>query len=502
MAKNEVKYGAFLSYILIFANSLYGLVVAPYVLGVLGNSEYGVYKTVGGIIAVVSVLEMGIGATMQRYIAKMNASKQREQAENFSAMGLIQAGALAVMMLILGGGLYTTLEASFQAFTAQELARAKEIFVLMIFQVALHMFENFFFGVIAGYNRFTFSNTMKLCTLALRIILYFVILPLYPNAVAIVSITLAMEVLTIAVEILYLRFSVGHRIRFRKWDTALFKESFVYTLLLFVQSLIIQFNGHVDSWVIGSVIGTTAVSVYSFALQIFNMYEQCATSVSGVLLPTVTKKLIDGADHKEMENLVVKYGRMQWLFLGAALVGVICCGREFFELWLGKKLGPTAQDCWTLALILMIPVTFPLITNTCLTILKAKNMLRFRTVSMAYAVILNILLTYFGTKQWGYMAAAAGTATSTVVGSILSMNIYYRKKLGMRMMRVYKGIFSRITLCLLAACVPCFLLNDFLPVSWGGFLLKVAVFLLVYGVTLLLYGLAPQEKKILLRLKG
>ncbi len=502
MAKNEVKYGALLSYILIFANSIYGLVVAPYILGVLGNSEYGVYKTVGGMIAVVSVLEMGIGATMQRYIAKMNASKQREQAENFSAMGLIQAGTLAVMMLLLGGGLYTTLEASFKAFTAQELARAKEIFVLMIFQVALHMFENFFFGVIAGYNRFTFSNTLKLVTLALRIVLYYVILPLYPNSLAIVAITLTMELLTITVEILYLRLAIGHRIRLRKWDMSLFKESFVYTLLLFVQSLIIQFNGHVDSWVIGSVIGTTAVSVYSFALQIFNMYEQCATSISGVLLPTVTKRLVEGADHEELEKLVVKYGRMQWLFLGGALTGILFCGQEFFHLWLSDKLGTTSKDCWILSVILMIPVTFPLITNTCLTILKAQNMLRFRTISMAYAVVINIILTYFGTKIWGYWAAAAGTAASTVIGSIVSMNIYYRKKLGMRMGKIYVGIFSRITLCLLLASVPCLVLNLLLQMSWMGFLCKVAVFLLVYGISLLVYGLTPAEKKLLLRLKG
>ena len=152
--------------------------------------------------------------------------------------------------------------------------------------------------------------------------------------------------------------------------------------------------------------------------------------------------------------------------------------------------------------ILMIPVTFPLITNTCLTILKAQNMLRFRTISMAYAVVINIILTYFGTKIWGYWAAAAGTAASTVIGSIISMNIYYRRKLGMRMGKIYLGIFSRITLCLLLASVPCLVLNRFLDATWMGFLLKVGLFVLVYGVSLLVYGLTPKEKKLLLRLKG
>ncbi|MBP3413379.1 MAG: lipopolysaccharide biosynthesis protein [Oscillospiraceae bacterium] len=502
MKKSEVKYGALLSYVLIFANTFYGLIVTPFMLGQLGTSEYGVYKTIGGMVAVVSVLEMGIGATMQRYIARFNADNKREQAENFSAMGLIQALLLAVAMLILGAVLYPGLEETFSVFTTEEMNKAKQIFGLMILQVALHMFENFYFGVIAGYNRFIFSNTLKLILLVLRVLLYYVFLPVFPDSVTIVCISLFLEIIVIAVEILYLRLGLKHRVRLKKWDPVLFKDSFVYTILLFVQSLIIQFNGHVDSIVIGSVMGTVAVTLYSFALQMFNMYEQCATSISGVLLPTVTKKLVEGARPKDLESLVIKYGRAQWMFLGGALGGILCCGKEFFLLWLGKKLGPDAVDCWKLCLILVIPVTLPLITNTCLTILKAKNKLGVRTITMGCSVVVNIILTYFGTKLWGYWAAAAGTAASTFLGSVIAMNIYYHKELELHMLRIYGSILRRITPCILMGMVPCLILNCFLWGSWLSFLLKVALFLLVYGGTLLCFGLSRTERKAIPFLKG
>lgn len=502
MARNEVKYGALLSYILIFANTIYGFIVTPYVLSQLGNSEYGVYKTIGSMVATVSVLEMGIGATMQRYIAKFNAQKQKGAAENFSAMGLLQALVLAFLSVCVGLVLYTTLEHSFPKFTPAEMHRAKQIFLMMLAQIALHMFENFFFGVISGYNKFTFSNTMKLCSLAIRIALYYVVLPIFPNALTIVGITISLEALLIVISIIYLRFSIGHRIRLQKWDRPLFKESFTYTLLLFCQSMIIQFNGNVDSWVIGSVMGTASVTIYSFALQLFNMYEQCATSISGVLLPTVTKHLTNGADTGDMENLVVKYGRLQWMFLGAALFGCFVCGEEFFHLWLGKRLGEKTADCWKLTLILMVPVTLPLITNTCLTILKAKNMMRFRTISLAYSVVINIILTYFGTLCFGYWAAAAGTAAATIIGSIVSMNIYYRKKLGLNMLRIYGQIFKGTTLCLLAAALSLLMLNQVLYGSWLSLSLKVMLFICVYAAGLFLYGFRPQERSQFLRKKG
>ena len=495
MRKSEVKFGALLSYILIFANAFYGMIVSPFLLGKLGTSEYGVYKTIAGMTAMVSVLELGIGGTMQRFIAKMNAEGKREESENFSAMGLVQVGILAPAMILLGVLLYPKLEKTFDAFTAAEIIRAKELFALMILQIALHMGENFYFGVLAGYNRFIFSNTLKLGSLVLRILLYYVFLPVFPNSVTVVMIGLGLEVAVILIEVLYIRLVLKHKIRLRHWDQELFRDSFVYTILLFVQSLVIQFNGNIDSIVIGAVIGTAAVSLYSFAIQIFNMYETCATSISGVLLPTVTKIMVDGADSKELQKIVVKYGRAQWIFLGGALFGILVLGREFFDLWLGKSLGEAAGDCWGLSLILMIPVTFPLITNTCLTILKAKNALGFRTACLACSVVLNFLLTFFGTRIWGYWAAAAGTAASTLVGSVIAMNIYYRKKLHIPMLSVYRDIFRGITPCLAVTAAICLVLNRLMSGTWVIFFVKAAIFVISYGACLVLFGLNQAERK-------
>lgn len=491
MARSEVKWGAVLSYLLIVVNSVYGLVISPYVLSTIGASEYGVYKTIGAMTATISVMELGLGGTMQRFLAQYRAQKDLERGYNFSAMCMIMAGILAAVMAAIGGVMYFTLEPTYgDTFTAAELVRAKQIFVILIAYVSLHIFENVFFGVIAGYNRFVFSNMVKLSAIAVRICLYFVVLPLVRNALAIVLISLVLELAIIGVEYLYIKLKLGHKMKLTHWDGAAFKEAFSYTILLFVQSLIIQFNGNVDNIVIGAVIGTSAVTVYSFAIQIYNMYEQCATSISGVLLPSVTNRIYSGATPRELEDMVVKYGRVQWAVLGAALGGIICFGREFFALWLGEGF----EDCYYLALILMIPASFPLIVNVCLAILKAKNLLGFRTVAMAYSVLLNTVLTVIGTRIWGYWAAAAGTAISTVVGSVISLNIYYKVKLGMNVFGLYFRIMRRITLCVLVACLSGFALNTVLSGSWSAFLVKAMIFVMIYGVMMILWGATKQEK--------
>ena len=110
MAKNEVKFGALLSYVLIFVNAVYGMVVSPFILSTVGSSEFGVYETIGAMAAAVSVLEFGIGSTMQRYVAKMVALKQKREIENFSAMGMVQTVILSVLMGVVGAVLYFTIE--------------------------------------------------------------------------------------------------------------------------------------------------------------------------------------------------------------------------------------------------------------------------------------------------------------------------------------------------------------------------------------------------------
>lgn len=91
MAKNEVKWGAILSYVLIVLNSIYGLVMMPFILGAIGESEFGVYKTIGAMTSTISVMELGLGSTMQKYIAQFRAQKDEKMAYNYSAMCLIQA---------------------------------------------------------------------------------------------------------------------------------------------------------------------------------------------------------------------------------------------------------------------------------------------------------------------------------------------------------------------------------------------------------------------------
>lgn len=491
---SQVKYGALLSYILIAVNSLQGLFLAPYILEQIGDGSYGVYKTIASFSSTIMVLDLGIGTTVMRYSAKFRAEKKPEEISNFAAMGLIQAGIMAAVVLAVSVGIYFSLPAFYaETFTSHEIILAKRLFLILAVNMVLVVIENVLNGVITGCNHFVFANGTKLVLLVLRILATVALLQWWKSAVLIVSCTLACSVITLFLQLYYIRRKLKLRIRLRRWDKTLFRESLGYTALMFIQTIAIQANGNIDNIVISSVIGPAAVAVYSFGIQLFNMYESLAMAFSNLMLPNVSKWISEGASDSQLQQVVTRVGRMQFAVLGAALAGFICVGKDFIQLWLGEDFG----DVYYLSLIMMVPVTFTLIQNVCLSILRARNMMRFRTACLIFTAAFNAVVTVVGTRLFNYYAAAIGTSLSVVVGSIILMNIYYHKKIGFKVLKFYWDVFKRLILCVLVPAVAVAVLSRFCPTSWLWLGFQAAVFLVIYALLLWFYGLTGQEKRYL-----
>lgn len=490
---NQMKYGALISYVLIIGNTLFGLLVTPFVLKTLGSSSYGVYKTMGSLSTALLVLDLGIGSTLMRYIAKYRANNQNEKIGPFVSMMACEAGILIPVIAAVELVLYFRLDGIYSgSFSPAELQLGKQIFAVLSVNLIFNIIENLLNGIITGYNNFIFGNGIKLLKLLIRILLIFVLLPVSRDARILVGINMGLSLLGIGIEFAYIvkRYPLRLTFRVSTWEPGVFRESFVYTFLMFATVIMAQVNGNLDNVIVGAFCGAEQVAVYSFALVIFGMFEQLSTSVSGVALPTVSNLLAQEGGEKKIQEFIIQAGRVQFMMLGAAVAGYSVLGKEFLRLWLGTGF----EDVYILVLILMIPSLFELCVNVCLTVLRAKNKLGFRTGILTLSTVLNIIISVAGMRYLGYFSAALGTAASFAVGSLLIMNMYYHRKFGFDMVRIYRGIMRRTWLCLLAAGAGCAVTARFFRGSWAAFVLNVMVFLLIYGMTMLAYGFAPEEK--------
>ena len=162
-----------------------------------------------------------------------------------------------------------------------------------------------------------------------------------------------------------------------------------------------------------------------------------------------------------------------------------------FFLWLGTGY----EDVYIITLILMIPSLFELCVNVCLSVLRAKNKLGFRTIVLFASTLLNGIITVIAVKNWSYIGAAYGTATSFIIGSLIVMNLYYYKVLQLPMLKIYREITKGIWICLIVAGAALYVASRYINGGWIPLIINVLIFCLIYGCTLLLFGLGSEEKR-------
>ncbi len=156
---SQLKAGAFLSYAVLGLNTLVGLLYTPYMLRMMGKSEYGLFSLVASVIAYLTILDLGFGNAIIRYTAKFRAErKEREQSEMFG-MFLILYSFIAVISVLIGLVLWTNTNILFaKTMTSVEIERTRIMLLLMIFNLAITFPFSIFQSIIIAYENFIFQK--------------------------------------------------------------------------------------------------------------------------------------------------------------------------------------------------------------------------------------------------------------------------------------------------------------------------------------------------------
>ena len=487
--------GATISYIFIIINALYGIVATPYIVSQIGDASFGVYKAITAFASSLMIIDLGLGATVQRYIANFRANDKLGEVGNFISMSLIEALILAVLASIAIFSIYNSLPVLFKGgLTTDEIALAKQLFVVLGVTVILHLFENVMSGVLMGYGEFVVSNGLKLFRIIIRFVCTFLFLYIWKSPLVLVLLDSMLVLFLLLFEFVVIISKLKIKIIFTHFDNNIFKESFIYSIMMFLTALANQMNGNLDNIVIGAFLSSTDVAIYSVAVIVFGMFEQVAGAVSGVLLPKVSFIIKDGLS--KIQNYIISIGRIQFMLLGAVYGAFLVLGKRFIDIWMGE----TYLPAYYIAIILMGPAILELCVNVCLIILRATNKLKYKTVVTIIMTLLNALLTILGVKYYGALMAAIATAISYIIGSVLLMNIYYQREFGFSMINIYKAIFSGTLICVICSSLITYIVLIFVPYSFKGLMIGGFVFVASYVLVLYAYGLTDTERRVVKQL--
>ena len=184
---NQLKAGAALNYTVIVLDILVGLLYTPFLLRILGQSDYGIYSLVASVISYLTILDLGFGNAIIRYTAKFRAEgKIREQYELFG-MFLILYTIIGLISMALGYVLYTHVDAWFgHTMTVEEMEKTRTMLLLLIFNLSFTFPMSVFGAIIQAYERFVFPKVVNIFRILLNTGIMILLLELGYRVVAMV----------------------------------------------------------------------------------------------------------------------------------------------------------------------------------------------------------------------------------------------------------------------------------------------------------------------------
>ncbi len=434
---NQRKIGAILSYVSIIVNTLIQLLYTPLLIRKLGQSEYGLYSLVASIIGYLTIMDLGFGNAIVVYTAKYRAQGKTKEEHILHGMFNLIFKIIGVIAALLGLILYLSTNLMFgNTMTDIELHKMKIMMLILSFNLFLSFYFAIYKSIISAYEKFAFQKIISIIHSLLKPILMIPLLFFGYKSISLCIIITLSNLIMLLSDYIYCKKILKINTKFNGFDKVLFKTILGYSIWIFLGVIVDKVNWSVDNFVLGAVSGTVAVSVYSIASTLNQLFCNLSTAVSSVLLPKMSKMVAKKASNEELTNEFIKIGRIQYYIIFLMCSGLVLVGKTFINIWAGKGY----EDAYYIALILIIPVCIPLIQNLGISIMQAKNMHKFRSIILACISVVNIIVSIPLAKAYGGIGAAIGTGASLLIGNGLIINIYYYKKVGINVLMFWKEI--------------------------------------------------------------
>ena len=490
---SQLKKGAALNYATIILTNVVGLLLTPFIIKKLGDAEFGLYSLIGAFVGYIAVLDFGLTNTVVRFVAKYRAEKDKKGEENFLASTMLIYLAISTLVVIVGIICYYNIEHIFKdSLTVDQIDRAKIMFVILIFNLAISLPGGAFEGICFGYEQFVFPKSTKIIRYILRSIVIVMILLMGGKAIAMVVAETILSIIVIITIAIFAFKKLKIRFKLHQFNAKILKEIFSYSVWIFVFVLVNQFQWRVGQMVLGIVANTTVVAVFAVGVMLGTYYGAFSTAISGVFLPRATQMSVREASGEELTNMMIKIGRLSFMVLMYILTAFILFGKQFVLLWVGENY----TDAWTVALIIMIAYTLPLVQAFGNSILEAQNKLAFKAIIYLSFLILGTVLGAYLAKTHGAIGMIAGSVAGWMIVQNV-MNIYYHKVIKINIPRFFKELVHKIALTLILITAIGYTITYIPGSGWINFILKGTTYTLVFALVMYNIGMLPYEKELI-----
>lgn len=488
---SQKKAGAILGYLNIGAKNLVNLIYVPLLLHFLGQGDYGVYQMTASVTFALTLLEAGFSGAYIRFYMQMRAKDDEKGIRKLNGIFLLTYFVVALLCLIGGAILVTNVERLFsRGLTPTEIVLARELMAIMCITVAVQFLSSPFDSFIAAHEQFIFQQSRQLFVTVIQPFLAVILLLLGAGAV---GVALAQLIVTTILLLLNISFSLRKlhmKFTFKGLESSLFKAILTFSFWIFLNQLFDLVNNNVPNFLLGAMASSSAVAVFSIAMQIRNIFFSMSTTMSNVFVPQINRMVAERDNNDELTHLMTRVGRYQMVLFWYLYGGFIVLGKYFIHIWAGDA----NADAYWLAIIMVFPVMIPLTQNTGIEIQRAKNRHKTRSIIYILTSLINIIISVVLIPDLGYWATTIGYVAGILLGTGLFMNWYYHARIGLDMFYFWRNMLPTIAFSVLITAI-CIFGTNLIPVnSIIAFILWGIIYSCVFGACTWKFSLTVSER--------
>lgn len=491
--KSQLKTGIVLNYVNIILGNLIPVFYTPIMLSLLGQKEYGLYKLSSSVTSYLSLISLGIGSAVVRYLIKAREEEGKEAEERVLGLFMVIFQIIAAAALLIGTILAFNLELFYgKSLSAAELSRMKVLVLIMVCNTALSFSQTPYTSVVSAHEEFIFLQCANILTTCVGPIANLIALFLGYASIGMAVSTLLISLICRLAYYAYVKKHMHIRANYGNLPTHLLKEILSFSLWIFIANVVAQLYNATDTVMIGMIpsLATIGVAVYNIGGTFNNIISSLTTGISSLLTPKANRMVFQRATNSELTDLTVRVGRIQALIMALVVSGFIAFGKPFIFFYAGEEY----SDSYWVAVLVMLPNMIPLVQSMCLSILVAQNKHRFRSIVYLGMAILNVIGTWILMQYMGVIGAALMSGIALIIGNGFIMNWYYQNRTGLDMIRFWKEI-GKILMVPTVMCILTLVLSkyiDFYRISTLA--LGIVLYSLIYCTINWLFIMNDYEK--------
>ena len=399
-------------YLSVASEMLIGLVTLPFNLHHLGAEAYGLWMLTAGVTIHFSILDLGYGGAMVKFIAQYRAWKDSSALNEIASTLFFLFAAFGLMAYLVAAVLAFNLEHVF-SITAAQAQIGKWILLIIGVNVAMNFPFSVYGGVTSGFQRYDINNMVAIVSNVVVAVVNVAVVLLGYGLIPLVAATSFVRFVTYFV---YRRsaFKVfpGLRIRPSFFRRARLREVTGFSVYSSVIDWANKLNYELDEVVIGVFLGAAPVAAWAVADRIISGTQRLTNQGNAVLFPVV----VDADATQQigrLQNVLIEGTRLSLATVLPIAVVLIVLAYPLVNAWVGAKMlvaAPVIQ-------ILAVAVSLRVGNATSTTLLKGAG--HVRRVAMVNIVtgLVNLAMSAALVRPMGLAGVAIGTLIPVAVAS-------------------------------------------------------------------------------------